>query len=108
MGFLKTKTDEEKAADDAAKQETRAANEAATAERQAAELANRERVAAFQATLPRYEYQVKRVGEDKQKGLLGSQRMEQIFNGEGAQGWELVAVHEERATFKRQLPPKSQ
>jgi hypothetical protein len=44
---------------------------------------------------------VKRIGEDKQKGLLGSQRMEQIFNGEGARGWELVTINEERATFKR-------
>ena len=52
-------------------------------------------------SLPKWEYQVKRVGEDKQKGLLGSTRMEQIFNEEGKKGWELVAVHEERATFKR-------
>ena len=52
-------------------------------------------------SLPKWEYQVKRVGEDKQKGLLGAQRMEQIFNGEGAKGWELVAINEERATFKR-------
>jgi hypothetical protein len=43
-------------------------------------------------------------GKDKQKGLLGSQRMEQLFNAEGAQGWVLVAIHEERATFKRLLP----
>jgi hypothetical protein len=55
------------------------------------------------ASLPKWEYQVKRIGEDKQKGLLGSQRMEQIFNDEGAKGWELVAINEERATFKRQL-----
>ena len=54
--------------------------------------------------MPRFQYQVKRIGEDKQKGMLGSQRMEQIFNAEGAQGWELVAIHEERATFKRRLP----
>jgi hypothetical protein len=26
-----------------------------------------------------------------------------IFNGEGKKGWELVAVSEERATFKRRL-----
>jgi len=31
--------------------------------------------------------------------------MEEMFNGEGAQGWELVAINEERATFKRPLPP---
>jgi hypothetical protein len=30
--------------------------------------------------------------------------MEQLFNAKGAQGWELVAIHEERATFKRRLP----
>jgi hypothetical protein len=107
MGVLTRKTDEEKAANDAAKQEQRAANEAATAERQAVEAAHREQVAAFQAGLPRYEYQVKRVGSDKQKGMLGSTRMEEIFNAEGDKGWELVMINEERATFKRQLPPRT-
>ena len=58
------------------------------------------------ADLPKWEYQVKRIGEDKQKGLLGSQRMEAILNGEGGRGWELVAIHAERATFKRLLPPR--
>jgi hypothetical protein len=106
MGVLTRKSDEEKAANEAAKQEKRATDEAATAERQAVEAANREQIAAFQAGLPRHEYQVKRVGEDKQKGLLGSQRMEQIFNAEGDKGWELVMINEERATFKRQLPPR--
>ena len=57
--------------------------------------------AAHIASLSTWEYQVKRIGDDKQKGLLGSQRMEQIFNAEGAKGWELVAINEERATFKR-------
>jgi hypothetical protein len=105
MGLLSNKTDEEKAAERAAKeerhrQEARARNEArlekerTTAARAAAEETHT-------ASLPKWEYQVKRVGEDKQKGLLGSQRMEEIFNGEGAKGWELVAIHEERATFKR-------
>ncbi|HEX5261457.1 MAG TPA: hypothetical protein VFW18_08260 [Gaiellales bacterium] len=47
---------------------------------------------------------MKRIGEDKQKGWLGSQRMESILNGEGAEGWELVAISEERATFKRLRP----
>ena len=56
------------------------------------------------AGLPKWEYQVKRIGEDKQKGWLGSQRMESILNGEGAEGWELVAISEERATFKRLRP----
>jgi hypothetical protein len=59
--------------------------------------------AAHVDSLAKWEYQVKRIGEDKQKGLLGSQRMEQIFNAEGAKGWELVAINEERATFKRRL-----
>jgi hypothetical protein len=106
MGFLKQKTDEEKQAEAQAKAERQAADAAAKVQREAAEQAERERVAAFQATLPRYEYQVKRVGDDKQKGMLGSQRMEQIFNGEGLNGWELVTINAERATFRRQLPPR--
>ncbi len=92
------KTDEEKEAEGQAKEREKAARAAEQAGREA-------RLAAHVAALPKWEYQVKRIGEDKQKGLLGSQRMEQIFNGEGAKGWELVAVHEERATFKRPLPP---
>ena len=106
MGFLKQKSAEEKQADATVKAEREVADAAAKAERDAADQAERERISAFQATLPRFEYQVKRVGGDKQKGLLGSQRMEQIFNGEGNQGWELVMINEERATFKRQLPPR--
>lgn len=93
MRLLTKKTDEEKAAEAAVKERERA-------EREAEQKAREE----FAATLPKWEYQVKRVGEDKQKGLLGSTRMEQIFNEEGKRGWELVAVHEERATFKRRLP----
>jgi len=31
--------------------------------------------------------------------------MEQIFNGEGMNEWELVTINAERATFRRQLPP---
>ena len=53
---------------------------------------------------PKWEYQVKRIGEDKQRGLLGSGRMEEILNGEGRKGWELVCIDAERATFKRTLP----
>ena len=75
------------------------------AEHDAAAAEQASRRAAHVASVPKWEYQVKRVGEDKQKGLLGSQRMEQIFNEEGKQGWELVAINEERATFKRPLPP---
>jgi hypothetical protein len=29
--------------------------------------------------------------------------MEEIFNVEGKNGWELVAINEERATFKRRI-----
>jgi alkyl sulfatase BDS1-like metallo-beta-lactamase superfamily hydrolase len=91
------RSDEEKVADAAAKAE----RDAASAAQQEA---RRAQVAAHLATLPKFEYQVKRIGEDKQKGLLGSQRMEQILNGEGKIGWELVTINEERATFKRRLP----
>lgn len=105
MGFLKQKTEEQKQAEARQKAEKDAAFVETKAKREAAEQVQRERTAAFQKTLPRYEYQVKRVGDDKQKGLLGSQRMEQIFNGEGAKGWELVTINAERATFRRQLPP---
>lgn len=90
------KTDEEKAAEreaKAAQEEQRRREQVATAARAAEHL----------KSVPKWEYQVKRIGEDKQKGMLGSQRMEQIFNAEGAQGWELVTVNEERATFKRPL-----
>jgi hypothetical protein len=105
VALLGRKTEEEKQADAAAKAEAQAVREA----EQARLRENQQRIAAARAahvaSLPKWEYQVKRIGEDKQKGLLGSQRMEQIFNGEGAQGWELVAINEERATFKRPMPP---
>jgi hypothetical protein len=105
MGFLKQKTEEQKQAEAREKAEKDAAAAEAKAQRESVEQAQRERTATFQKTLPRYEYQVKRVGDDKQKGLLGSQRMEQIFNAEGGKGWELVTINAERATFRRQLPP---
>ncbi len=92
------KTDAEKATETYAREREQA-------QRQAEENARRATLAAHVQSLPKWEYQVKRVGEDKQKGLLGSQRMEQLFNGEGAQGWELVAINEERATFKRLRAP---
>lgn len=56
-------------------------------------------------TLPKWEYQVKRIAEHKQKGLLGSREMEHTLNQAGAEGWELVSIEEERATFKRPKPP---
>jgi multidrug efflux pump subunit AcrA (membrane-fusion protein) len=101
MPLLGRKTDEEKAAHEAAKAQAEATKSAEQAKRQAEAEALRRRTEEHVRGLPKWEYQVKRVGEDKQKGLLGSQRMEQIFNGEGAQGWELVMINEERATFKR-------
>lgn len=106
MPLLGRKTEEEKAAAAEAKVNAEA-EKAETRKREAAEAAERqERLNHHVRSLPKWEYQVKRVGEDKQKGLLGSQRMEQIFNGEGAQGWELIAIHEERATFKRLRLPE--
>jgi hypothetical protein len=105
MPLLGRKTEEEKAAAAEAKAAADA-TKAANQQQAAAEAAARQAVIAEHVrSLPKWEYQVKRVGEDKQKGLLGSQRMEQIFNGEGDQGWELIAIHEERATFKRLRPP---
>ena len=98
MALLSRKTEEEKQAEAEAKAKEKDERDAGAAA-QAAQLAS------HVASLPKWEYQVKRVGEDKQKGILGSQRMEQIFNEEGKQGWELVAINEERATFKRPLPP---
>jgi hypothetical protein len=94
VALLNRKSEEEKRLESEAKARHKAEREAA-AVAAAAEEADRV------ASLPKWEYQVKRIGGDKQKGLLGSQRMEQIFNAEGARGWELVAIHEERATFKR-------
>jgi hypothetical protein len=94
MSPFSRRSDEEKAAEATAKrleQERRAHDEAAREHLEASHV----------MSLPKWEYQVKRVGEDKQKGLLGSQRMEQIFNAEGEKGWELVTISEERATFKR-------
>jgi hypothetical protein len=103
MALLRKQTEEvklEKAAAKAEADQLKAAQrERERQEREAAEAAKR----AFVETLPKWEYQVKRVGEDKQKGLLGSTRMEDIFNGEGKNGWELVAINEERATFKRRI-----
>src|SRR5215210_4126011 len=94
MSPFSRKSDEEKEIE-------RHQRERQSAIEQAERLAAEQRLAQHEASLMKWEYQVKRVGEDKQKGLLGSQRMEQIFNAEGARGWELVAINEERATFKR-------
>jgi hypothetical protein len=103
MALLKKRTEEERAAQASAKQlADQLQAETREREREQHEAAEIER-SAFVESLPKWEYQVKRVGEDKQKGLLGSGRMEQIFNEEGKKGWELVAVNEERATFKRRI-----
>jgi hypothetical protein len=106
MPLLGRKTDEEKAADAAIKEKERQRRDAKEAAERGQARERQATLAAHVRGLPKWEYQVKRVGEDKQKGLLGSQRMEQLFNGEGAQGWELVAIHEERATFKRLRLPE--
>jgi hypothetical protein len=94
VGLLTRKTEEEKEAERQAKAEARARDEQANAEAQAA-------LNAHIASVPKWDYRVAWVGEDKQKGLLGSRRMEEIFNQLGAEGWELVSVNMERATFKR-------
>lgn len=107
MPLLGRKTEEEKAAKEAARAKADADRSAEQARRQAEEQERQVQIMEHVRGLPKWEYQVKRIGEDKQKGLLGSQRMEQIFNGEGAQGWELVAIHEERATFKRMRFPEN-
>lgn len=105
MALLTRKTDEEKREQVEAKERVRAIKDAARATEDAAKAEQAAKLRDYVASIQKWQYQVKRVGEDKQKGLLGSQRMEQLFNAEGAQGWELVAINEERATFKRSLPP---
>lgn len=79
MGLLSSKTAEEKVAERASKEqrkveEARARN-AARLDRERAAAARAVAEEAHMGSLPKWEYQVKRVGEDKQKGLLGSQRM---------------------------------
>jgi hypothetical protein len=51
---------------------------------------------------PRYEYEVIRIGEDKQKGFLGGGRMKELLNREGEKGWRLVTIQGERAVFVRE------
>ncbi len=77
MPLLGRKSEEEKEA-------KREQKEAEHAGQTAARQVEAERRSEHLATIPKWEYQVKRISEGKQKGLLGSQRMEQIFNGEGA------------------------
>ena len=104
MSLLRrNETDEERAARETRKEAERQQRDSLQAEQRAAKEAERAHVRAFQETRPRWEYQVKRIGEDKQKGLLGSGRMKNLFNDLGTKGWELVAVNEERAIFKREL-----
>lgn len=104
MALLGRKTEDEKRDEAEAKERMKTINDAARASEDAAKAEQAARLREHLASIQTWQYQVKRVGEDKQKGLLGSQRMEQLFNAEGAQGWELVAINEERATFKRPLP----
>jgi Domain of unknown function (DUF4177) len=109
VGLRTRKTDEQKAAEWRDKAEARKANAEAKDRDRAQEKAATEAAAARQETfiagIPMWEYQVIWVGKDKQKGMMGSGRMKDMLNREGKRGWELVAINEERATFKRQLPP---
>lgn len=104
MALLARKTEDEKREQAEAKERVKGIKDAAQATEDAVKAEQAVRLREHLASIQTWQYQVKRVGEDKQKGLLGSQRMEQLFNSEGAQGWELVAINEERATFKRPLP----
>ena len=54
-------------------------------------------------SVERWEYQVRRIAEERQRGLLGWKRLEDMLNAEGADGWELVSIDAESATFKRRL-----
>jgi hypothetical protein len=78
MALLTRKTEAEKEAERRAKADEQARAQAARAAAQAAR-------AEHLKALTKWEYQVKRIGEDKQKGLSGSTRMEQIFNAEGGE-----------------------
>ena len=96
MGLLKTATDAAARAKEQGQQVRQAADAAAAA-----------RAQRDSNPVLRWEYRTCRVGSDKQRGMLGSRRMETIFNQLGSQGWELVAVNMERATFKRPVPQMS-
>ena len=74
--------------------------EAARALRARAKEARRQRDANPET---RWEYKVVWIMKGQQKGAMGSSSMELKFNKHGSQGWELVAVEAERATFKRQV-----
>ena len=109
MGLRTRKTEEEKAAEWRAKAEARKAEAEAKdedrAQKDAATEAAAARQEAFIAGIPMWEYQVIWVGKDKQKGMMGAGRMKDMLNNEGKRGLELVAINEERATFKRRLQP---
>ena len=104
MPIFHRETEEEKATAEQAEAEQRAAEAEEAAAREAAAAAERARVSAFQATLPRWEYMTtwERVG--RQTGILGGDEMTYDLDRLGAEGWELVGVYGERAVFKRQLP----
>jgi hypothetical protein len=101
MPLIGRKSGEEKQADAARKEQEAAASAEAKAAQDAANREAAAALAAHVANLPKWQYKVIRVGEDKQKGILGSGRMETLFNDLGKDGWELVSVNEERASFKR-------
>ena len=73
------------------------------AEQEARERAQEARRRRDDQPAERWEYQVKRIKKDLQTGMLGSSAMEQIFNKEGAKGWEIVAIEQERVVLKRRI-----
>jgi hypothetical protein len=101
VALMGRKSEEQKQADAAKKEEEAAARAEAKAAQDELNQQAAAALAAHVANLPKWEYKVIRVGEDKQKGILGSGRMETLFNDLGKSGWELVSVNEERASFKR-------
>jgi hypothetical protein len=52
----------------------------------------------------RWEYKVIHVRGGKLEGRFGKGSLEQELNALGADGWDLVAVYENRMFFKRAAP----
>jgi hypothetical protein len=48
-----------------------------------------------------WEYKVVDVHALLQRGLEGNEHLERALNALGKEGWELVTIVEDRATFKR-------
>jgi hypothetical protein len=94
MALLKRKTEDEK--ESAAAEKARAARISS---------GTQERIAKWQEDLPRWEYTTKYQREGRQKGFWGGGLMAAEFSAMGKAGWELVGIYEERAVFKRRMPP---